>query len=72
MSIIPGGSVGSRVAKRGATGDISQLARLLREGRRAKDYTPLLGYLRGLTPSRLDGELRAMQVPCLPNVIYFS
>ncbi|BDA46919.1 probable guanine nucleotide-binding protein subunit beta-like protein at C-terminar half [Coccomyxa sp. Obi] len=54
--------VASRVAKRGATGDISQLARLLREGRRAKDYTPLLGYLRGLTPSRLDGELRAMQM----------
>lgn len=41
---------------------MSDLARLLLEGRRAKDYTPLLGYLRGLTPSKLDGELREMQV----------
>ena len=52
----------SRVAKRGPVGEVSDLARLLLEGRRAKDYTPLLGYLRGLTPSKLDGELREMQV----------
>ncbi len=48
-------------------GEVSDLARLLLEGRRAKDYTPLLSYLRGITPSKLDGELRAMQVQTLPH-----
>ena len=41
---------------------MSELPRLLLEGRRAKDYTALLRHLRGLTPSKLDGDLRAMQV----------
>ncbi|EIE21950.1 WD40 repeat-like protein [Coccomyxa subellipsoidea C-169] len=50
-----------------ATPPVSDLARLLLEGRRAKDYTPLLSYLRGLSPSKLDGELRAMQVRALPH-----
>lgn len=57
------------MVKRAAAGDLSDLARLLREGRRAKDYSKLLGYLRSLTPSKLDAELRAMQVPPLPLLV---
>jgi len=46
------------------------MARLLREGRRAKDYSKLLGYLRSLAPSKLDAELRDMQVPLPPCLMH--
>lgn len=55
----------SRVAKGAGTGDASELTRLLLEGRRAKDYSRLVAYLRDLPPSRLDAELRSMQVGML-------
>ena len=35
---------------------------LLQQGRKLKDYSRLMAYLKGLTPSRLDSELRFMQV----------
>ena len=35
---------------------------LLQQGRKLKDYSRLMAYLKGLTPSRLDSELRCMQV----------
>jgi hypothetical protein len=56
----------SRVVKGPVSGDVSGLTRLLLEGRRAKDYSRLLSYLRILPPSRLDAELRAMQARSLP------
>jgi hypothetical protein len=50
------------VVKRDPAADSSQLTQLLLEGRKAKEYSRLLQYLRDLSPSRLDAELRAMQV----------
>lgn len=52
----------SRVLKTGAQREASQLSLLLQQGRRIKDYSRLMAYLKSLTPSRLDGELRSMQV----------
>lgn len=37
------------------------MSSLLQQGRAAKDYCRLVAYLKGLTPSRVDSELRAMQ-----------
>ena len=48
--------------KTGAQGEASELSLLLQQGRRAKDYSSLMAYLKSLTPSRLDSELRYMQV----------
>ena len=56
--------------KSGLQRELSHLSRLLQQGRRAQDYNRLMAYLKGLTPSRLDSELRYMQVrpppPALP------
>ena len=52
----------SRVLKTGSQREASELSLLLQQGRRAKDYSRLMAYLKGLTPSRLDSELRYMQV----------
>ena len=49
------------MVKGAGRGDASGLTRLLLEGRKDKDYSGLLSYLRGLPPSRLDAELRSMQ-----------
>lgn len=43
-------------------GETSELSMLLQQGRKLKDYSRLMAYLKGLTPSRLDSELRFMQV----------
>ena len=48
--------------KTGAQRESSELSLLLQQGRRARDYSRLTAYLKGLTPSRLDNELRSMQV----------
>ncbi len=37
------------------------MSTLLQQGREAKDYGRLVAYLKELTPSRLDSELRSMQ-----------
>ena len=52
----------SRVLKTGAQRETSELSGLLQHGRRAGDYSRLMAYLKGVTPSRLDNELRSMQV----------
>lgn len=61
----------SRVLKTGSQRETSELSLLSRQGRRDKDYSRLMAYLKGLTPSRLDSELRYMQVrhpqPLLPR-----
>ena len=54
----------SRVLKTHGKGEASKLSMLLQQGRKLKDYSRLMAYLKGLTPSRLDSELRFMQV-CL-------
>ena len=48
--------------KTGGRRGASELSLLLQHGRMMKDYSRLMTYLKGLTPSRLDSELRAMQV----------
>ena len=52
----------SRVLKTRGKGEASELSLLLQQGRKLKDYSRLMAYLKGLTPSRLDNELRCMQV----------
>ena len=52
----------SRVLKTRGKGETSELSMLLQQGRKLKDYSRLMAYLKGLTPSRLDSELRFMQV----------
>ena len=52
----------SRVLKTGGQREASQLSLLLQQGRRINDYSRLMAYLKSLTPSRLDSELRSMQV----------
>ena len=45
------------------------MSTLLQQGRAAKDYSRLMAYLKGLTPSRLDSELRSMQArPSFPRL----
>ena len=48
--------------KTGSQRDALELSLLLQQGRRDKDYSRLMSYLKGLNPSRLDSELRYMQV----------
>ena len=43
------------------------MSSLLQQGRAAKDYCRLVAYLKGLTPSRLDSELRSMQAGPPPS-----
>ena len=52
----------SRVLITRGKGEASELSMLLQQGRKLKDYSRLMAYLKGLTPSRLDSELRFMQV----------
>ncbi|CAK0785298.1 hypothetical protein CVIRNUC_008505 [Coccomyxa viridis] len=52
----------SRVLKTQGKGETSELSMLLQQGRKLKDYSRLMAYLKGLTPSRLDSELRFMQL----------
>ncbi len=59
MSLAAGAS---RVLKTGSQREASELSLLLQQGRRDMDYGRLMAYLKGLTPSRLDSELRYMQV----------
>ena len=56
-------AVRSRVLKtRGAGGDVPRLVQLLRHCRELRDYSELLAYLRSISPSALDAQLRSMQV----------
>ena len=52
----------SRVLKTQGKGETSELSMLLQQCRKLRDYSRLMAYLKGLTPSRLDSELRFMQV----------
>jgi len=45
----------------GAAAAAGGLVRRLREGAAAGDHAALVAYLRGLAPSALDQQLRAMQ-----------
>ena len=55
--------------KTGGQREASQLSLLLQQGRRIDDYSRLMTYLKSLTPSRLDNELRSMQVS--PNAKFW-
>ncbi len=51
----------SRVLTKGAAAAASALVRQLSAGAKSGDYAALVAYLRDLTPSALDQQLRAMQ-----------
>jgi hypothetical protein len=55
------GRARSRVLAPGAAAAAGGLVRRLREGAASGDYAALVAYLRGLAPSALDQQLRAMQ-----------
>ena len=59
-------AVRSRVLKTSGVGaDVPRLVQLLRHCRELRDYSELLAYLRSISPSALDTQLRSMQVPRL-------
>ena len=51
----------SRVLAKGTAAAAGALVRQLSAGAKSGDYAALVAYLRGLPPSALDQQLRAMQ-----------